>query len=50
MYRYLSISGVGGCTRFTVYFLFIVHKNENCKNMTYTKIKFYIILIKQLFS
>ena len=37
-----------GVTRFILHFLFIIHKNwKKYKSMTYTKIKFYIILIEK---
>ena len=36
----------GGCTYSTIHFLFIIlKKQKKYKSMTYTKIKFYIILI-----
>ena len=38
--------GGGGHTWFTLHFLFIIQKNyKKYKSMTYTKNKFYIILI-----
>ena len=39
---YMNLGGIG---RETLYFLFIVKKKKQYKSMTYTKIKFYIILI-----
>ena len=41
----------GGRTHSTIHFLFIIKKNgKSIKAMTDTKIKFYIILISNLFS
>ena len=46
IYIYQYQGFVGGVTWSTLHFLFIIHKNKKkYKSMTYTKIKFYVILI-----
>ena len=50
IYMNLEGYGGGGCTYSTVHFLFIIKRNgKKYKSITYTKIKFYIILISIFF-
>ena len=45
-----SFSGGGGYMVHLIFLgLLFIRKRENDKNMTYTKIKFYIILINKIF-
>ena len=44
-YEFWGVQGGGRNTYSTVHFWFIIQKTEKYKSMTYTKTKFYIILI-----